>query len=465
MADDFIAILLAVGDVLDRRNAGTVRAMTRPARCVLTVCSFSLLIGVAACGSETNSASSTAAEVTDPPAAPPVDAALDTGPDTPEPTASVPDTSGTETTVADTTEQDGVEEPVDEALLTTWLTEAVAKYPDSPGHLMWVISPDFTGGAAVGTLELGEPAPLEVDTPIRIASVTKTFVAAAVLRLAEMGELALDDPISQHLSPIYLDLLSGDGYNVDAITVRHLLTHTSGIADYAGYEENYEGEFQRLIEADPTFQWNRELEVQFAVDEYDPLSAPGEEFHYADTGYILLGDLLERAMDVPSYGAAMAELLDFDGLGLTSTFVERLDRSAPDKPLGHQYIGTLDYTAIDPGQDMYGGGGIVSTTREVSMFFDALLGGDVFDNPATLTEMITPPADADPDSEAASEALGIFLYDLPSGETCYTHSGFGGTTAIACPDSDLTMTIVTQQVEAPADDYPDPLLRVADALD
>jgi D-alanyl-D-alanine carboxypeptidase len=87
--------------------------------------------------------------------------------------------------------------------------------------------------------------------------------------------------------------------------------------------------------------------VQFAMDNYDPLAAPGAEFHYADTGYVLLGDLLERAMGVPSYGAALAELLGFDELGLTSTFVERLDRPAPDKPLGHQYIGTLDYTNID----------------------------------------------------------------------------------------------------------------------
>jgi D-alanyl-D-alanine carboxypeptidase len=161
----------------------------------------------------------------------------------------------------------------------------------------------------------------------------------------------------------------------------------------------------------------------------------------------------------------MAELLGFDELGLTSTFVERLDRPAPDKPLGHQYIGTLDYTAIDPGQDMYGGGGIVSTTREVSMFFDALLGGEIFDDPASLTEMITPPADADPDSEAGGEGLGIFLIELPSGETCYSHSGYGGTTAIACPDSDITTTLVVQQVESPADDYPDPILRVLDALD
>ncbi len=413
-------------------------------RRALAVCSFALSTCLVACSSEPSAGPSSASSA-----------------------------SGTETTstpssiesIVETPAETGPAAALDDALLTAWLTEAVAKYPNSPGHLMWVISPEYTGGAAAGTLELDASARLEVDTPIRVASVTKTFVAASVLRLAEMGELTLDDPISQHLSPTYLELLSADGYDVDAITVRHLLTHTSGIADYAGYEENYEGEFQRRIEADPEFKWNRELEVQFAMDNYDPLAEPGAEFHYADTGYVLLGDLLERAMSVPSYGAAMAELLGFDELGLTSTFVERLDRPAPDKPLGHQYIGTLDYTNIDPGQDMYGGGGIVSTTREVSMFFDALLGGRIFDKPETLTEMITPPADAEPGSEAASEGLGIFLVKSPSGESCYSHTGYGGTTAITCPDSGITMTITVQQVEAPAADYPDPVRRVFDSLD
>jgi len=346
--------------------------------------------------------------------------------------------------------------PLTDDVLTQWLTEAVAEYPNSPGHLMWVISPDYTGGAAVGTLELGGAEPLRVDTPVRIASVTKTFVAAAVLRLVELDRLTLDDAISEHLSPDLLDMLRGDGYDVDAITVRHLLNHRSGIADYAGYEENYEGRFQQLIEADPTFQWNRELEVQFAVDNYDPLAEPGAEFHYSDTGYVLLGDLLEQVMDVPSYGAALGELLGFERLGLTDTFVERLDRAEPDRPLGHQYIGTLDYTAIDPGQDMYGGGGIVSTTREVSGFFHALFGGEVFDDPATLAEMTT--------DNGEGEGLGIFLYPGPDGEPCFTHSGYGGTVAVSCPSVGTTMTLVVQQVEAPTPDYEDPLTRAFEAL-
>ncbi len=94
-----------------------------------------------------------------------------------------------------------------------------------------------------------------------------------------------------------------------------------------------------------------------------------------------------------------------------------------------------------------------------------MLGGRIFDKPETLTEMITPAADAEPGSEAASEGLGIFLVKSPSGETCYSHSGYGGTTATTCPDSGITITITVQQVDAPAEDYPDPVGRVFESLD
>ena len=62
---------------------------------------------------------------------------------------------------------------------------------------------------------------------------TKTFTAAAILRLVEQGRLGLDDPIADHLAPATLELLRRGGYDPDAIHVRHLLMHTSGLYDYA----------------------------------------------------------------------------------------------------------------------------------------------------------------------------------------------------------------------------------------
>jgi hypothetical protein len=82
-----------------------------------------------------------------------------------------------------------------------------------------------------------------------------------------------------------------------------------------------------------------------------------------------------------------------------------------------------------------------------------------------LTEMITPWAGTDPAAVEGSIGLGIFFTDGPSGETCYTHGGYGGTRAISCPIVGVTATVAVQQQEAPADHYPDLLKAVFEAIE
>ena len=66
----------------------------------------------------------------------------------------------------------------------------------------------------------------------RIASVTKTFVAASILRLHEMDSLSIDDPISSYLDASAISILKSDGYDPNRILIKHCLNHTSGLADY-----------------------------------------------------------------------------------------------------------------------------------------------------------------------------------------------------------------------------------------
>ena len=108
-------------------------------------------------------------------------------------------------------------------------------------------------GAAAGVAYPGAGGPITVDTPLRIASNTKTFTAATVLRLWETGRIDLDAPIGPLLSPSLNALLIADGYDTAAITVRHLLSHSSGLYDH--------GSDQRFVEAvmaDPGHHWTRE---------------------------------------------------------------------------------------------------------------------------------------------------------------------------------------------------------------
>lgn len=101
----------------------------------------------------------------------------------------------------------------------------LAADPTVRGAVVHVLTAD-----GAWTVTAGATAP---DAGYRIASNTKTFTAAATLRLVEDAELGLDDPIAEHIAPESVEALEGDGYDVAAITVRHLLLHSSGLYDYA----------------------------------------------------------------------------------------------------------------------------------------------------------------------------------------------------------------------------------------
>jgi CubicO group peptidase (beta-lactamase class C family) len=121
-----------------------------------------------------------------------------------------------------------------QARLERKLERLLRTHPTFPGAALAVRTPRREWTAAAGVANRTSRRPLRPDARFRVASLTKTFTAAATLRLAECGELALDDPIARRLGPTSAALLRADGYDVEAITVSHLLQHTSGLAgDYA----------------------------------------------------------------------------------------------------------------------------------------------------------------------------------------------------------------------------------------
>src|SRR5205814_1177974 len=162
-------------------------------------------------------------------------------------------------------------------------------HPSFPGIALAVRTPTLNWAGAAGVTDRATHTPLTAGAGFRIASVTKTFTAAAILRLAEDGKLGLNDPIAQHLSPATIVLLRHGGYDVDHIRLKQLLQHTSGLYDYAG-----DPAFQTFVVAHPRHRWTRAEQVRFAMKHGKPLALPGAAFHYSDTGYVLLGEILER---------------------------------------------------------------------------------------------------------------------------------------------------------------------------
>jgi D-alanyl-D-alanine carboxypeptidase len=316
------------------------------------------------------------------------------------------------------------------------ITRDLRVHPAVPGEAVSVRAPGLDVAAARGDADVAAGTPLRVDTPFRIASVTKTFVAVAVLRLVEQGDLALTAPIARVLSPASTGTLVEGGYRPDRITVRELLDHTSGLYDYAASDA-----YDEINTQDPGRHWTRAEQLAFAMDRGHPLAAPGRAYHYADTNYVLLGEILERVTGQPMAAAVRTEI-GFGRLGLDHTFWEGLEPTpAGTGARAHQYYGTtFDNIALDASSDLYGGGGLVSTVGDVSRFFRALFDGRVFRHDRTLDEMLTVSKPGRHDGAA----LGIFETTI-AGERCWGHPGYWGTEAYACPDLSLAFALTTNQ--------------------
>ena len=240
----------------------------------------------------------------------------------------------------------------------------------APGALVVVRRGEEVRSVARGLAD--RSVPIRPDDRFRIGSVTKTFVAVLVLQLVEDGRLRLDDPVERWLP----GLVPGGR----RITVRRLLSHTSGLFDYV--------EDPRVFR-DPGRRWRPRELVALAVER--PVAPPGR-FAYSRTNYLVLGLIAEEAG-----GAALGRQLStrlFQPLGLRRTsFVPGPVQGrhvhgfrAP----SHQGIVTgppVD-TGGEPAWWTWAAGGIVSTPNDLQRFFRALLRGRVLP-PPLLRELET----------------------------------------------------------------------------
>jgi len=340
---------------------------------------------------------------------------------------------------------------LDGALRRT-LVDTLAAMPRLPGMLLRVEAPrlSLSWGAAAGLADRATRRALAPGDEVRVASVTKTFTAATVLRLVEQGRISLDTPIARYLPAAYTTLLADGGYRPDRITVRQLLRHTGGLADYADTDA-----FDDAVRAAPAHRWTRLEQVRFALAHGRPVAPPGVVYHYADTGYILLGEIIERVSGQP-LAVAYRSLLRFGPLGLAHTYLETLEEAPPDRPpRAHQYYAGLDLERVDASFDLYGGGGLVSTMADLGRFYRALLRGRVFTRPGTLRTMLAIPATNvdDADDARPGDGYGMGIYRLTAaGVACWGHDGAWGTFAFHCPALDLTVAASNNQGDVDIDE-------------
>jgi D-alanyl-D-alanine carboxypeptidase len=327
-----------------------------------------------------------------------------------------------------------------DAELRELLELPLAHDPPAPGVILRVEAGGrgYVWSRAAGKADLRSGGALRPDHVIRIASNTKTYVAAAVLRLVETKRIELDGAIDRHLSAATVARLTAAGYDPARISVRTLLQHTSGLRDFIG------SEYLAQVAARPRYRWTRDEQVALALAKGGPLAPPGEQFHYSDTGYLLLGEMLEAVTGRP-LAAAVRDLLDMRRLQLAHTWFESLEQAPPGVERAHQYLGRHDANDIDPSADLYGGGGLLSTAAELARFYRALVRGMVL-HPATTALMLAPSPQSLGDGGAG---YGMGVAALQVGDlTCHGHSGFWGTVAWHCPQIDVTVVAVVTSTDA-----------------
>ncbi len=332
--------------------------------------------------------------------------------------------------------------------LQTLVAAAVEGHEKDLGAALHVDAPRL-GLLWEGAAGVADPATCRAMTaalPVLVASNTKTFISASILILQEEGRLDIDDSIAAHLPDEYVELLRGDGYDPQTITIRHLLTHTSGLFDFADADI-----YTEEILADPQHRWTRTEQLESAMAWGDPYGAPGEVYRYCDTGYILLGEILEQVTG-RTMPEAVRELVGYERLGLDSTWFETLEPRPDGVPdLAHQFWLGIDVTTIDPSQDLYGGGGLASTVGDLARFMRAVFTGSVYTDSGTMDTMLSTVdvGRVGPDYFGSAPTLGEYRMGVNltqvGGYSVYRHGGFFGTTAAYVPALDLAVGATVNQ--------------------
>lgn len=316
-------------------------------------------------------------------------------------------------------------------------------HPETKGISVHIIAPNigFTWAGAIGNADTTDRK-LTPDLPGNIASNTKTYVAAAILRLAELGQLNIHQSIAGIISPKTEQLLRKTGYAVDSITIAHLATNTSGIYDFVNIEK-----YQNYTLTHLDYRWTRDEQIELAMTAGPPRWPQGAKFEYSETGFLILTEIIEHFTHEP-FHSAMRKLLKFDALGLNNTwFVLQENAPANSPPLIEQTASRYQSNSLtlDFSFDAFGGGGLAATPRDLAHFSQQLFASNVFDKPETRELLFTtiPTADSIP----PSYSFGLMITDV-AGHKAYGHGGFWGTQVKYIPDLNISVAVFVLESDA-----------------
>jgi CubicO group peptidase (beta-lactamase class C family) len=268
--------------------------------------------------------------------------------------------------------------------------------------------------------------PITSATRFRIGSISKQFTAAAILKLAEEGKLSLSDPISKYIP---------DWPRGKEVSLRHLLTHSSGIHNFTASSD-----FQDQVRFSAPLQ---KVIASFKNDPYD--FAPGEKFSYSNSGYVLLGFIIEK-VSRQTYESYLRKTF-FEPLGMKDTGVYPSGTPLPGEALGYSYKNGIIERSIDwDMSNVAAAGALYSTARDLFRWNEAIFSKQVLSAGSTQAAFTVCVLKNDDPSHPEDTGYGYgWTIDRLNGAREISHggelAGFGSY-LLRLPDYRLTVVVL-----------------------
>jgi len=285
---------------------------------------------------------------------------------------------------------------VDPSALRSWLDDQTANGGFTGVALVWRDGDpvfEYAGGLA----NRGLGVPITDETRFAVASITKLPTAIACLRFVDRGLLRLDQPLAEILPREHQPAAL-----TPEVTLHHILSHTSGLANYSDDADPTWASFTANWDRISTYHVRRPADMLPAFADLPARFRPGERYEYNDAGFILAGLAVEAATGRP-YDEVVAEEV-FVPAGMADTAIEALDHEPARLATGYMTDETaprgwrtniFSVTAMGMPD-----GGMITTAHDLARLIDALVGGRLL-SPALLAAMTTPQGPPD-----AAEAYG-----------------------------------------------------------
>jgi D-alanyl-D-alanine carboxypeptidase len=396
-----------------------------------------------------------------------------------------------------------VEKVMDSEFLTLSKGE-VSTEPNQKTHsiIAAVARDGFLYESARGTVSPYRRAKITPGHQFPIASVTKVLTSVVIMQLMEEGKLGpkgldttlsalhiFDDSVTDRLVAI-----NGANYGRE-ITIRHLLAHRAGLRDVlmddaSGTSDDFDGnpapgsiggQFSAVIPEHlaclqkpgcstvglaTTKQWGvwdatRPADADAGLINYylvkmadKALSRPGENYHYSDTGYMILGLVIERLTGLTLHQVYRTRL--FDPIAMSSTFLDYSNNPPPQRythDRGEFYLG--DVPVQSSGLDLsfdWAGGGVVSTAGDMARFASTMCSGKYFKQPQTMIAMTTWHTHNNRGDYVVDRGLGPIRINTKDGLHLIGHFGFWGSAMFCDPESGIAIAgTVNEAGDSPAD--------------